>query len=66
VTGVLAIARRCKEHNLKFVLDLHYSDWWADPAHQQKPTAWSSLSYQDLQTAVYDQHFLPQCGAQHV
>lgn len=28
------------EANLSFILDLHYSDWWADPLHQAKPLAW--------------------------
>ena len=43
-TGMLQIARRCKQHNLSFILDLHYSDWWADPGKQNKPAAWASLS----------------------
>ena len=33
-------ARRVAEANLSFILDLHYSDWWADPLHQAKPLAW--------------------------
>ena len=36
--GVLLMARRCKAAGLAFVLDLHYSDWWADPGKQRKPT----------------------------
>ena len=32
LTGVLAVARRARAANLTFVLDIHYSDWWADPA----------------------------------
>ncbi|EOD24606.1 hypothetical protein EMIHUDRAFT_101020 [Emiliania huxleyi CCMP1516] len=35
-----AKARRVAEANLSFILDLHYSDWWADPLHQAKPLAW--------------------------
>lgn len=35
----LSIAR-AKEHNLKVLLDFHYSDTWADPEKQQIPAAW--------------------------
>ena len=52
--GVLLMARRCKEAGLSFVLDLHYSDWWADPGKQQKPRAWLHLSYSDLADQVYN------------
>lgn len=31
---------RAKEHNLKVLLDFHYSDTWADPEKQQIPAAW--------------------------
>lgn len=51
--GALAMARRCAAANLSFVLDLHYSDWWADPAHQNKPTAWKALGWSDLRTVVW-------------
>ncbi len=34
------------------LLDFHYSDTWADPAHQTKPAAWSSLSFTDLNTEI--------------
>ena len=36
------------------VLDIHYSDWWADPAHQTKPAAWVNLSQAQLVTKVHD------------
>lgn len=26
------------------MLDFHYSDWWADPEHQNIPKAWKDLS----------------------
>ena len=54
LTGVLAMARRCQAHGLAFILDLHYSDWWADPGHQTKPAAWTSLTYVGLAKAVYN------------
>ena len=37
---VLIAAQRIKSNGLKFLLNIHYSDWWADPANQTKPAAW--------------------------
>ena len=36
----LAIAKRVKAAGLRFCLDLHYSDVWAEPSHQQTPAGW--------------------------
>lgn len=33
--------QRIKEAGLKFMLDFHYSDTWADPVNQKLPAAWS-------------------------
>lgn len=38
----LETAKRIKAQNLKFLLDIHYSDTWADPANQKRPAAWDS------------------------
>lgn len=40
----LRLARRAKAANLKVFLDLHFSDTWADPAHQAPPAGWPSTS----------------------
>lgn len=50
---VLIAAERIKSNGLKFLLNIHYSDWWADPAHQTKPAAWSGLTIQQLKDSVY-------------
>ena len=47
------LAKRIKKANLKFLLDFHYSDTWADPGHQIKPKAWEGLSFPQLEKAVY-------------
>ena len=54
LTGALIMANRTFANNLKYHLDFHYSDTWADPGHQTKPAAWSSLYGQDLINAVYN------------
>ena len=43
----IAMARRARRAGLKILLDLHYSDFWADPGHQTTPAAWAG---QDLPT----------------
>lgn len=47
------LARRTVESGMEFLLDFHYSDFWADPAKQVKPKAWEALKGRDLETAVY-------------
>ena len=48
------MAKRAKAMGFKFLLDFHYSDWWADPGKQNKPKAWEGLDSEQLQQAVYD------------
>lgn len=50
----LAIAKRAKDKGFKFLLDFHYSDWWADPGKQEIPEAWENLSFEELKLAVYE------------
>ncbi|MGD0517061.1 MAG: glycosyl hydrolase 53 family protein [Thermoguttaceae bacterium] len=46
------LAKRIKAVGGNVLLDFHYSDTWADPAHQAKPAAWSSLNFTDLNTTI--------------
>ena len=48
----IAMAKRIKEKGMHFLLDFHYSDWWADPGNQTKPHAWTNLHGEDLEKAV--------------
>jgi arabinogalactan endo-1,4-beta-galactosidase len=48
------MAVRAKSLGLKFLLDFHYSDWWADPGKQNMPKAWVGLDSDELKQAVYD------------
>lgn len=50
----IALAQRAKAVGAKLLVDFHYSDTWADPAHQAKPAAWSSLSFANLVQRVHD------------
>ena len=40
--------------NLDIMICIHFSDWWADPSNQTKPTEWVGLSVSQLETAVYN------------
>jgi len=51
---LLDMAKRLKKNDVKLLVDLHYSDTWADPGHQSKPAAWESYSVEELTQAIYD------------
>ncbi|HUB26138.1 MAG TPA: glycosyl hydrolase 53 family protein [Tepidisphaeraceae bacterium] len=51
---VRGLARRIKAAGGLFLLDLHYSDTWADPGKQYKPKAWEKLGFDDLVRQVHD------------
>lgn len=57
---VTALGQRIKNAGAKFLLDIHYSDTWADPGHQDKPASWASLSFSELEAEVeaYSSHVI--------
>lgn len=50
----VSLAKRIKAEGFHFLLDFHYSDFWADPGNQTKPVAWKNLHGDALVQAVYD------------
>jgi len=50
---ILLMAQRIKAADMKFLLNFHYSDTWADPGKQYKPAAWQSLTFAALKDSVY-------------
>lgn len=50
---VLELARRAKNAGMAWLLDFHYSDFWADPGKQTVPKAWRGLDEAGLEEAVY-------------
>ena len=46
VERVLKLALRAKNAGLKFLLDFHYSDNWADPGRQTCPYSWKNLDFE--------------------
>jgi arabinogalactan endo-1,4-beta-galactosidase len=50
----LAEAKAAKALGFRILLDFHYSDDWADPAHEKTPAKWARLSHDDLVKAVFN------------
>jgi beta-galactosidase len=53
LTHTMQMARRIKTMGMQFLLDFHYSDYWADPGKQYKPEAWKNCDFPSLQDSVY-------------
>lgn len=43
------LAVRAKQAGFKLLLNFHYSDTWADPGKQTKPSSWTHLSFAELE-----------------
>lgn len=54
IETTLTLAKRAKEKGVGWLLDFHYSDFWADPGKQTLPKAWRGMDAGQLETAVYD------------
>ncbi len=50
----ISLAKRVKDKGFGFLLDLHYSDCWADPGKQRIPKAWRGMDEGQMEQAVYD------------
>lgn len=50
----IAVAKDAKRLGFKFLLNLHYSDTWADPGKQFTPAAWKEKSHEELVEAVFE------------
>ncbi len=49
----LEMAGRIRAAGMGFLLDIHYSDTWADPGRQEIPAAWKGLPFPALRDSVY-------------
>ena len=50
----IELAKSAKSMGMKFLLDYHYSDNWADPGKQFIPLAWKGMTHKQLVKAVFD------------
>jgi arabinogalactan endo-1,4-beta-galactosidase len=51
---VRGLAKRIKATGALFLLDIHYSDTWADPGKQYTPGDWKDLDFDGTQRKVHD------------
>ncbi|HZC28050.1 MAG TPA: glycosyl hydrolase 53 family protein [Actinopolymorphaceae bacterium] len=54
LASALALGRRAHQAGLGILLDLHYSDFWADPGKQPTPVAWQGQDLATLSQTVHD------------
>jgi arabinogalactan endo-1,4-beta-galactosidase len=52
--AAIPLAQRIKASGSTFLLDIHLSDTWADPQHQEIPVAWRGLGIDELEKTVED------------
>lgn len=52
--ATLKMAKKIIECGFKFLLEIHYTDFWANPNKQTKPEEWRNLTFEELKKAVYD------------
>ena len=52
LASALTLARRAHDAGLQLLLDLHYSDSWADRTAQNPPAAWQGFSQRELVATV--------------
>ncbi len=51
---VKTFSRTLKTQGFKTWLTLHYSDTWADPAHQEIPMQWQGLDFSGIKDSVFN------------
>lgn len=54
VDRAITMAKRAKAAGMNIFLDLHYSDFWADPDSQSLPREWANKTSDELVTTVED------------
>ena len=47
------IGARASKYNMKLLVDIQYSDFWADPEKQTPPKYWSTHSHEQKKTEIY-------------
>ena len=52
VRAAAQIGRRAAACGMKLLVDFHYSDFWADPAKQKAPKAWSGMTLSEKADAL--------------
>lgn len=59
IENYVRLGRLAKSKGYKLLMDLHYSDFWADPGKQMIPKAWVGYGIDEMAEAVYS--FTKEC-----
>ena len=54
IDNYIKLGKLAKSKGFSLMMDLHYSDFWADPGKQMIPKAWRGLCLEELAEAVYE------------
>lgn len=54
VDTAIELGKRAAQYGMGLLVDFHYSDFWADPGKQQAPKAWTDMSVDEKEKAIYD------------
>ena len=54
---MLSLAKRAAQAGQRIMIDIHYSDFFADPNHQSIPEAWQGYDYETMCDAVREHTF---------
>ena len=54
IDNYIKLGRLARSKGYKLLLDIHYSDFWADPGKQIIPKAWSEYNIDEMCRAVYE------------
>ena len=54
IENMVTLAKRVKKAGMKWLMCIHYSDFWADPGKQYLPKAWEGKSVDELEVLVYE------------
>lgn len=52
VATAAIIGKKATDHNMKVLIDFHYSDFWADPKKQRVPKQWEGMSLEEKTSAL--------------
>jgi arabinogalactan endo-1,4-beta-galactosidase len=50
----IALAKDAKKLGFKWLLDLHYSNSWADPTNEPTPSTWQGMSVDQMSNALFE------------
>ncbi|MBR3763921.1 MAG: glycosyl hydrolase 53 family protein, partial [Clostridia bacterium] len=53
LANAIEIGQRATKYGMKLLVNFHYSDFWADPAKQKAPKAWTGMDIETKTEALY-------------